>query len=59
MFKALGMFFQLIFLLVLFKMFAPELYTLGLDIVYKILVIINQVLDTVQQNGGAMNSLGL
>ncbi len=59
MFKALGMFFQLIFLLVLFKMFAPELYDLGLDIVYKVLMIINQILDTVQANGGAINSLEL
>lgn len=59
MFKALGMFFQLIFLLVLFKMFAPELYTLGIEIVHKMLMIINQVLDTVQANGGAINSLGL
>ena len=59
MFKALAMFFQLIFLLVLFKMFAPELYTLGLEIVSKVLIIINQVLDTVQANGGAINSLGM
>ncbi len=59
MFKALAMFFQLIFLLVLFKMFAPELYDLGLDIVYKVLMIINQILDTVQANGGAINSLEL
>ena len=40
-------------------MFAPELYDLGLDIVYKVLMIINQILDTVQANGGAINSLEL
>ncbi|MBT4849447.1 hypothetical protein HON36_01205 [Candidatus Parcubacteria bacterium] len=42
MFKALYGFFQLIFLLILFKMFAPGIYSLAVDLVTTLLVILNQ-----------------
>jgi hypothetical protein len=41
MFRAIGAFFQLVFLLILFKIFAPGIYELLINLITTILTIVN------------------
>ena len=45
MFRALGAFFQVIFLVILFKMFAPQLAELLVRIITNILLIVDSVVN--------------
>lgn len=41
MFRAMGAFFQLVFLLILFKIFAPGVYELLINVITTILTVVN------------------
>lgn len=53
MFKALYGFFQFIFLLILFKMFAPGIYSLAVELATTILLILNQAASSMAN--GSLN----